>query len=112
MVHVTIRKDDAGRYFGFEMKGHAEYSEEGSDIVCAAVSMLSINTANAIETLTDTPFKVTADEKNKGSLQLELPEGSDDKSGLLMESYELGIRGVMDAYNGKKTYVSMKIAKV
>ena len=112
MVFVTIRKDAAGRYYGFECNGHAEFAEEGSDIVCAAVSILSINTANAIEALTDSRIKVTETDRNKGCLVIELPDGSNERSGLLMEAYEMGIRGVMDAYNGPKTYVAMKIANV
>jgi len=112
MVSVTIRKDDAGRYYGYELSGHAEFSKKGNDIVCAAVSMLSINTENAIEKLTDTPVRVTQEDRKEGCLKIEFPQGTDDRSGLLMESYEMGIRGVMDAYNGRKTYVSMKIDKV
>ena len=112
MVRVTIRKDNAGRFYGFKCEGHAEVADEGSDIVCAAISMLSINTANAIEELTDTKIKVTETDRNKGCLIIELPEGSNEQSGLLMEAYEMGIRGVMDAYNDEKIYVSMKIANV
>lgn len=34
-----------------EISGHAEYSESGKDIVCAAVSTAIIVTANAVELL-------------------------------------------------------------
>ena len=112
MVRVTLRKDDAGRYYGFKVEGHAEYSEKGSDIVCAAVSMLSINTANAIEQLTGTQVKGTEEQPDDGCLEIAFPEGTDERSGLLMEAYEMGIRGVMDAYNGQTAYVSLKIANV
>ncbi len=112
MIIVTIRRNDAGQYSGFEVKGHAEFAEEGNDIICAAVSMLSINTANAIEELTGTKIKVTQSDRNKGCLKVVFPEGSNEKSELLMKSYEMGIRGVMDAYNQNETYVSVKIAKV
>ena len=39
-------------YFGFSMTGHAEYADPGEDILCAAVSALAFNTANAIAALT------------------------------------------------------------
>ena len=31
-------------YTGFDVSGHAEFSDPGKDVVCAAVSMLVINT--------------------------------------------------------------------
>ena len=37
MTRLTIFTDKDG-YIGFECEGHSGYSEEGSDIVCAAVS--------------------------------------------------------------------------
>ena len=38
---------------GFDLEGHAGYSEAGTDIVCAAVSVLVINTINAVEMYTE-----------------------------------------------------------
>ena len=52
MILVTIYKNQNG-YIGFEAEGHAEYSESGTDIICAAVSVLMTNTANSIEALTN-----------------------------------------------------------
>ena len=37
MIKVTIYADADGTFTGFDMNGHAEYAEAGSDIVCAAV---------------------------------------------------------------------------
>ena len=36
-----------------EVKGHAGYDEYGKDIVCAAVSVLTVNMANSVEKFTD-----------------------------------------------------------
>ena len=47
MIDVTLFQNDSGDYVGFRMTGHAEYAEYGSDIVCAAVSVLVINTINS-----------------------------------------------------------------
>ena len=51
MIHVTIYQNENRECVGFRTEGHAGYSEEGSDIVCAAASVLVINTMNAIERL-------------------------------------------------------------
>ena len=59
---------------GFECKGHAGYAEEGSDIVCAAVSVLTTTCVNALESVAGVKAKVEiADGYMKALL-------SDDKS--------------------------------
>ena len=49
MITITVKKRN-GNYLEFVSKGHAGYAEEGQDIVCAAVSVLVINTVNSLET--------------------------------------------------------------
>ena len=51
MIRVSLLRDAEGRVSGFACKGHAGYAQAGYDIVCAAVSALSINCANALETV-------------------------------------------------------------
>ena len=48
-VKIFKRSDD---FEGFQVSGHAGYADSGYDIICAAVSVLTLNTANSIETLT------------------------------------------------------------
>ena len=50
MIQVTVHKKNQ-RIVSFEMTGHANFSEHGSDIVCAGVSALAITTVNSIEKL-------------------------------------------------------------
>ena len=42
MIKINISKDE------ITIKGHSGYSEQGSDIVCASVSSISITTVNAL----------------------------------------------------------------
>ncbi len=51
MISVKVFKNEKGELKGFECTGHAGYSEAGSDIACAAFSMLVINTVNSITSL-------------------------------------------------------------
>ena len=53
MIEVTVYKTMRHEYAGFDMSGHAGYDDIGKDIVCAAVSVLVINTLNSIERFTD-----------------------------------------------------------
>ena len=36
MIQVQFKKEQ-GQYKSFQIEGHAEYAEEGEDIICAAV---------------------------------------------------------------------------
>ena len=56
MITITVKKRK-GNYLEFESKGHAGYAEEGHDIVCAAVSVLVINTVNSFEAFTEDQFE-------------------------------------------------------
>ena len=47
MTHVTLIRDRSG-LVGFEAKGHTGYADEGSDIVCSAVSALTQTAALGI----------------------------------------------------------------
>ena len=38
-----------GTYYGFEEQGHAGYGEAGDDIVCAAISAMTMLVINTIE---------------------------------------------------------------
>ena len=51
MIRVKFYRKE-GRFFGFQLKGHAGYAEPGEDILCSAVSALAINTVNSLEELT------------------------------------------------------------
>ncbi len=48
MIKITFLKRD-GVYYGFREEGHAGYDESGKDIVCAAVSAMTMLVVNAIE---------------------------------------------------------------
>ncbi|MBO4242523.1 MAG: ribosomal-processing cysteine protease Prp [Clostridiales bacterium] len=51
MITVKFVRDDSRRITGVFMNGHAGYSEEGSDIVCAGASTLIFTLANSLETV-------------------------------------------------------------
>ncbi len=88
MITATVyRRGD--RYCGFEISGHAGYADSGEDIICAAVSALSINAVNSIESLTDDQVEA---EEGDGYLKCTFPEGLSEAGILLMESMILGIR--------------------
>ena len=63
MIHAVIWQNEREECVGFQIEGHAGYEEAGQDIVCAAVSVLTINTINAIEQYTKDDLSVISDDE-------------------------------------------------
>lgn len=98
MITVEIRKSGE-EYTGFSSKGHAGYAEEGFDIICAAVSALTVNTINSIEQFTEDAFKAEAADGMVRWKFTELPVSKETT--LLMDSLVLGLENIQETY-GKK----------
>ena len=95
MIRISFRYDNTGCPTAFRCSGHAGYAARGRDIICASVSVLTINTVNSIEQFTDDVFDLETDEKS-GYMSFSLKEQPSDEAKLLMRSLELGIRGIID----------------
>ncbi|MGN0550374.1 MAG: ribosomal-processing cysteine protease Prp [Acutalibacteraceae bacterium] len=48
MISVIFYNTENGDLLGFRIKGHSGYAEEGSDVICAAVSSAAQMTANTV----------------------------------------------------------------
>ena len=95
MTHVTIYRNRNKECTGFTAIGHAGYAKEGEDLVCAAVSVLVINTCNAIEKLTDTAVSLVTDEA-EGLIDCRLKDAPSEQTGLLISAMILGIESIAD----------------
>ena len=85
MIRVTIYKNEKHQCVGFKAHGHAGFSEEGQDIVCAAVSVLTINTLNAIEKFADDRTSLVSDE-SKGLIDYRLKGNPTREAKLLLDA--------------------------
>ena len=101
MVRIRFERSK-GKLVFFESRGHASYGEEGQDIVCAAVSVLSINCVNSLEKLTEDAFTVDSAD---GYLSIRLEEEPSEGASLLMESLALGLHSIEDAYGREQVRV-------
>ncbi|MBQ0027004.1 MAG: ribosomal-processing cysteine protease Prp [Lachnospiraceae bacterium] len=97
------------RYKGFICHGHAEYAEPGEDIVCSAISALTINTVNSLEVITKDKFDINADGE-EGDLSVFFTEPVSDNGNLLMESLELGLTTIASEYG--EQFVKVEIQEV
>ncbi len=108
MVQVTIFKKQ-GEYHRIKCSGHAGYANAGQDIVCASISILVINTINAIETFTEDAFTVDTNE-DMGLIDFTFTEAVSHDSHLLMDALDLGLTEIQNQYG--KTYFTRNIEEV
>ncbi len=95
MTHVTFYKS-SDVFYGFKEEGHAGFAEEGNDILCSALSSMTMLVINAIEVGYCSTADYTIDDESatveliaKGAL---MAYEKDDKkryavSGLMMAYY-------------------------
>ena len=62
MTTIIFYKTD-GFYYGFEEQGHTGYGESGDDVLCAALSSMTMLLINAIEISYASNVDYTIDEK-------------------------------------------------
>lgn len=108
MVRVTFYRDRDQIPRGFDCLGHAEYAD-GSDIVCAAVSALTINCVNSVETFTEDAFDCSEDSGEGGEIRFRFQGQPHDGARLLLNSLLLGLREMERNYG---EYVDVTIEEV
>ncbi|MGN0472599.1 MAG: ribosomal-processing cysteine protease Prp [Lachnospiraceae bacterium] len=97
MIAVTVLRD-GDRISGFESSGHAGFADSGKDIVCAAVSILIINTVNSMEEFTGQVFGT---ESEDGHIYCTLAKPYDQDAQLLLNAMVFGLQNIRQEY-GKK----------
>ena len=109
MINVTIFTDSSKQYRGFSVLGHAGYADSGYDIICASVSVLSINTVNAIEKFTQDDITVNVDE-NSGLISMTFGDTVSNESKLLVDTMILGFEDIVESYGD--TYIKISYKEV
>ena len=95
MTKVTIYKNQTEECVGFRVFGHAGYADAGEDIVCAAISILVINTMNAIETYTDVHF---TQDVGDGTISYRIDKPTSETT-LLLSTMILGLQSLEENEN-------------
>ena len=99
---VIFKKKD--RISGFEISGHTGYAEEGSDIVCSAVSSVS---QMALLGIKDVLKLNIFFEISDGFLKLSLGENVENESAqVLLKSMEKSVREIQKEYGN---YVKLEV---
>ena len=108
MTTIVIFKSK-NSYKGFTCMGHAGFGPAGSDIVCAAIAILVINTLNSIEELAGE--KMITESNEEGCIECHFPDEINDKTKLLMDSMVMGLKEIEQNYGGKKSSFSARRSK-
>ncbi|MBP5611086.1 MAG: ribosomal-processing cysteine protease Prp [Clostridia bacterium] len=94
MTTVVFYKTN-GIYYGFEEQGHTGFGEEGNDVLCAALSSMTMLLVNAIEVCYACDVSYTIDEKTtdiRVIAKSALPEFEKD------EKKQFAVSGLISAY--------------
>ena len=95
MTRVTLFYNKDRELCGYRFTGHAGSDEKGKDIVCASLSLMAINTANAIESLTQTPVRIVSNE-DEAILDVRAQGTPDEKAATLLQALELACRQLQE----------------
>lgn len=107
MIQVTIVRDSQKQIQGITCKGHAGYAKQGQDIICAAVSALTLNMANSVETFTHDSFEGEVEEET-GAFRFFFTGPVSRESRLLADSLVLGLTNIQESYGKKYIHIRYK----
>ena len=94
MIRLTLLWEE-GQITGFDCQGHAGFASAGKDIVCAAVSVLTVTCVNALESVAGVKPQVEAAE---GSMTVHLPRDAGRDAQVILLSMAQGLRDIEAEY--------------
>ena len=95
---------------GFIVDGHSDFAEEGTDIVCAAVSILSytaLNSINLVAGIEPENINYSVDDET-GFMSLRTLVNN-DKTDVIYKSFIVGIELLLEDYSD---YITLKFEEV
>lgn len=98
MIDVTIYKNSDLDSVGFYVSGHAGYANTGEDIVCSAVSALTITVCNSLEALCEEAFHMNSNQET-GEIEYFFDETPGHDALLIMKVFEIGISDICNSYS-------------
>lgn len=101
MIEISVKKKDNNINY-IKISGHAEYAEDGFDIVCASVSCIAITTVNALISI-DEEYVVYSEED--GLLEIGIVK-HDEITTKLVENMLNLLKNLEEDY---KDYIKFKI---
>ena len=107
MIQVTIIRDVEKQVKEITCKGHAGYAASGQDIICAAVSALTLNMVNSVEAFTGDSCEGVMDE-DPGGFSGRLPGSVSREARLCLDSVVWGLTNIQESYGKKYIHIRYK----
>lgn len=102
MVRIKFFRREDGDLTGFVADGHTGYADRGSDVICAAVSVLTTATILGLEARLNLTPDVAIDEE-RGYLECHLdpqtPSNLWDRAQDLLETLALSVRAIANDHS-------------
>ena len=98
MIKASFHRNDDKKIDSLMILGHADSGPYGQDIVCAAVSAVTIGTINNLEKLTKIQPQIVLDEVNGGHLGCRITDAVSHDSVLLLENLYETLLDIADSY--------------
>jgi len=111
MTKVQIFKQEHN-IIGFVVSGHSGYSEQGSDIVCSAISSLSQMACVGLENVLNLKPNIEIIEDNaylKCMLPKNIREDQNEKAQLLLKTFEESVKLLLLGDKKLKKYISLEV---
>ena len=105
MIQVDFTVQN-GLVTGFSVSGHSGYAEEGSDIVCAAVSSATLMAANTVTEIIGLDADITV---NDGFLSLELSAQNAQAAQVITDGLRLHLSALSEEY---QEFINVTITEV
>lgn len=109
MITITIYRTK-NIINGFIVEGHAGFAEEGLDIVCASVSILSYTALNAVNLVAGVdPEFISYDVDEDTGLMSMRTMVNNDKTDVIYRNFMVGIELLLEDYSD---YITLKFEEV
>ena len=109
MITVTIYRTK-NEISGFIIEGHSGYAEEGMDIVCASVSILSYTALNSINLVAGIePENISYDVDEHTGLMSLRTLVNNDKTDVIYRSFMVGIELLLEDYSDYITLITEEV---
>ena len=93
MINIRANRKD-GKIVYLSVEGHADYKEEGSDIVCSAVSAISVGGINALSQPKEFVLKV-----EKGNVEISVKGKVNQHDYEVLETMLTQLKTVEESYS-------------
>lgn len=108
MLRIRVQLDSTGLLTGVSAKGHAGFAPKGTDIVCAAASVLLRTVARTFETAAG--FQIDGGTEKRGELELSVSAADDADADWGRGVTEMFVRGIDDLSQEFPEHIKLTIS--